>query len=60
MPEGGEDVVEGHVGDGFGGGACTVAVEDAWASVRVGWMEGAGGNACWRLVGEWRGMVGEE
>ena len=30
IAEDGDDVVEGHVGDGFGGGACAVAVDDAW------------------------------
>lgn len=29
LAEDGDDVVEGHVADGFGGCACAVAVEDA-------------------------------
>lgn len=30
LAEDGEDVVEGHVGYGFGGGTGSVGVEDAW------------------------------
>ncbi len=31
-----DDVIEGHVGDGFGGGASRVAVENSYAS-RLAW-----------------------
>lgn len=32
----GDDVIEGHIGDGFGGGASRVAVENSYAS-RLVW-----------------------